>query len=511
MIIIQKHTILAFFFALVLVLMSGCVEEIGVVEPEGLQFGEGGSLFKSGEIQYEAKRLGRLGGAESSLAFAISNNGQVVGGSGGYAFIWQNFENGMEQLASPDHPDNDRNTEYCFALDNSDAVIVGFCAEYVSTFDGFPVRWFAGNPEALPLDNVYEYETLSGSANSVNDNGSIAGRVYVALDGYDKDNPRHSDVRSHAVVWTDDNMNILSQELEDYTSSSAHAINNSGFVAGIISTTESNVVIWPGIDNPPVKLNLPVGSSMVQVNSLNNDGDVVGQVSLDSGESYAVVWFYEDNGNWGEPIQLGAGIPPGPTINDRQNDGVVQIAGRVSGRNSGNRAIIWTVSSSTGAIDMQELPMPSDLHHRWGSVHSVTGINSEGWIVGVTQNRHHSDTEATLWRPVEDDEGPGDPDPNGEITVASITYSTHGGPNNNRHLQVSVHLEDADNNPAAGVSVSIDLFRDGNFYASGTSSSGSDGAAVFSFNNAPDGCYVTVVTEVGGEWDGEIPDNENCK
>jgi len=69
-------------------------------------------------------------------------------------------------------------------------------------------------------------------------------------------------------------------------------------------------------------------------------------------------------------------------------------------------------------------------------------------------------------------------------------------------------------NPAAGASVSIDLFRDGTFVGSGTGTTGTDGTVTFTLKNAKSGCYTTTVTDVTAEgltWDGATPANEFCK
>ncbi len=69
-------------------------------------------------------------------------------------------------------------------------------------------------------------------------------------------------------------------------------------------------------------------------------------------------------------------------------------------------------------------------------------------------------------------------------------------------------------NPVAGASVSIDLFRDESFVASGTGTTGTDGTLTFSLKNAKSGCYATTVTDVtaaGLTWDGDTPTNGLCK
>lgn len=101
------------------------------------------------------------------------------------------------------------------------------------------------------------------------------------------------------------------------------------------------------------------------------------------------------------------------------------------------------------------------------------------------------------------------PEP-GTVTVTSITYNTSGGRLGDRHLHVTVALEDDAGNPVADASVSIDLNLDESLYSSATGTTGSNGTVTFSFNNAPSGTYTTTVTDVtadGLEWDGVTPEN----
>jgi len=99
------------------------------------------------------------------------------------------------------------------------------------------------------------------------------------------------------------------------------------------------------------------------------------------------------------------------------------------------------------------------------------------------------------------------------ISVDSITYATEGGKNGDKHLLITIALLDNDNppNPVSGASVSIDLYRDGSFVASGTGTTGSSGTVTFSLKNGAAGNYSTIVTAVtanGLTWDGTSPSND---
>jgi len=99
------------------------------------------------------------------------------------------------------------------------------------------------------------------------------------------------------------------------------------------------------------------------------------------------------------------------------------------------------------------------------------------------------------------------------VSADSITYTTAGGKNSDKHLSITVALVDALGKPAAGASVSIDLFWNASV-ASGTSTTETDGTVTFTLKNAASGCYTTTVTDVTAAeltWDGITPENEFCK
>ncbi|MCH7625096.1 MAG: S8 family serine peptidase [Chloroflexi bacterium] len=100
------------------------------------------------------------------------------------------------------------------------------------------------------------------------------------------------------------------------------------------------------------------------------------------------------------------------------------------------------------------------------------------------------------------------------VSVDSITYVTEGGKNSDKHLFITVALLDNFDQAVGGASVSIDLFRDGSFIASGTAPSGADGTLTFSLKNARSGVYTTTVTDVTADsltWDGATPANSFSK
>jgi len=99
-------------------------------------------------------------------------------------------------------------------------------------------------------------------------------------------------------------------------------------------------------------------------------------------------------------------------------------------------------------------------------------------------------------------------------SVSSITYTTGGGKNSDKHLSVAVTIVDDLGNPVANASVSITLSHDSGTSWNGTGTTGTDGTVTFGLKNAPSGCYTTTVTGVavtGLTWDGVTPANNFCK
>jgi len=143
-----------------------------------------------------------------------------------------------------------------------------------------------------------------------------------------------------------------------------------------------------------------------------------------------------------------------------------------------------------------------------GGSQIATGINpTVSFSVGthevtltVTDNDNVSDTD-TVTIVVSDSTA--------SVDVDSISYDTYGGRLNDRHLDITVALLN-DSNPVSEASVSIDLYRGGEFVTSGTGTTGTGGTVTFTLNNAASGCYTTVITDVtasGLTWDRSTPDN----
>lgn len=107
------------------------------------------------------------------------------------------------------------------------------------------------------------------------------------------------------------------------------------------------------------------------------------------------------------------------------------------------------------------------------------------------------------------------PDVATTVSVTSIDYATEGGKEQDKHLLITLTLQNDLGGLVAGASVTIDLYRTGDgIIASGTGTTGGDGTLTFSLKNAKAGAYTTTVTDVtadGLTWDELTPPNDFTK
>lgn len=81
-------------------------------------------------------------------------------------------------------------------------------------------------------------------------------------------------------------------------------------------------------------------------------------------------------------------------------------------------------------------------------------------------------------------------------------------------MVITLTVVDYMSKPVGGASVSIELFRNVSFLASGTGITNADGALSFRLGNAASGGYKTTVTGVTADlltWDTVTPPNEYTK
>jgi len=81
-------------------------------------------------------------------------------------------------------------------------------------------------------------------------------------------------------------------------------------------------------------------------------------------------------------------------------------------------------------------------------------------------------------------------------SVSSIAYSTHGGKDGLKHLDITITIIDNLDNLVSGASVSIELYLGEVLVKSDTGTTETDGTVTFTLNNAACGTHVTDVTAV---------------
>ena len=101
------------------------------------------------------------------------------------------------------------------------------------------------------------------------------------------------------------------------------------------------------------------------------------------------------------------------------------------------------------------------------------------------------------------------------MSVDDIGYTLYGGGRyGDKNMRVAVDIADAGGAPVANASVSVQITRNGSVVYSGSSTTGSSGAATFNLGNARTGAYstrVTNVTAAGYVWDQASPPNSFVK
>ncbi|SHO49500.1 carboxypeptidase regulatory-like domain-containing protein [Desulfopila aestuarii] len=81
--------------------------------------------------------------------------------------------------------------------------------------------------------------------------------------------------------------------------------------------------------------------------------------------------------------------------------------------------------------------------------------------------------------------------------VPCVTYASTGGKDNDRHLLITLGVEDELGNPVPGAQADISVTLDGSFYADGTGAiTDSQGLVSYNAKNASNGKYATTVTAV---------------
>jgi subtilisin family serine protease len=179
---------------------------------------------------------------------------------------------------------------------------------------------------------------------------------------------------------------------------------------------------------------------------------------------------------------------------------------------SGATVNLSGVASDTedGTISAQ-IAWSSDIDGSLGSGASTSAVLSDGQHI-ITASITDSGSKT---RTASVSVTVGDPPDFATISsVDSISYSTFGGNNANKNLQISLVIRDDFGAPVVSGTVEISLSRNGSPIATGSGITDSTGSLSFNLRNASSGTYVTTVTDVQATdltWDGNTPANSFVK
>jgi probable HAF family extracellular repeat protein len=396
-------------------------------------------LFAAG---YKLVDLGVLPGDTNSIARAINDNGQVMGTSTpiepidesgnhpstSHGFIWQ-----QGKLTNLGTLGGNVNNPY--AINNKGQVVGSSLIQPGSNSVYVEHAYIWDNGRLKDLGSLYRKETGKkdniSEAIDINDKGLVIGTS----------NPVHNQgyPQEHAILWQkngkliDISANTVSSVGNSIGFDRAHVIdiNNNGQVIYYVQTVADNGLHYYLWDNGSTA-NLGNFSFYTHENNtglnsmaINDKGQVLGQISIGSGEQHFAIWKDKkitDLGNiTGCPMDLDGGCHlyfahfnnlghiAYSTFQARQ-DGTSEFRNRIWRNGSiielpadyfvsaindqdqavgyaGTKPFIW----NNGVITV--------LKTLGGQYSNATGINNKGQIVGSSQTAS-GETHAVMWQPI---------------------------------------------------------------------------------------------------------------
>lgn len=169
---------------------------------------------------------------------------------------------------------------------------------------------------------------------------------------------------------------------------------------------------------------------------------------------------------------------------------------------------VWEVSVSSGAVSMTAGDSVDVIVTHTIPQDAEDGASDTGTLIAISQTDTTVSDSATFTTTAQTVTEAT------TVSVVSVDYATRGGRNNDRHLDITVVLEDDLDDPVADASVSATLHREDGSSWNFKGTTDSDGTVIFTLINHGSGCYETEVTAVeaeGLEWDGKTPENGYCK
>lgn len=291
-----------------------------------------GSTFAHAQTKYQLTELDGLGGTRT-IASGINNSGDIVG--------WSRQTNGEYQA----------------------------------------VRWSTSSSSAQVITGLFSI--MQSQARDINDNGVIVGNYYDYNSTVDWSTGSQPWYESF-VLDTSGNVRNESLYLTAINNKGETVGTDVGFSAGRLDADGNPTRVICGIDTngQPVSSNC----ESAYANSINNNGDVVGDAALvpvANGYVESRAYLWEDSGNFQLLDDLYLGFSSPQDINDM---------GDIVGYS-------YDPSTSRTTATLWADGVPEDLGSLLVNSYAIE-INNQGFIIG-TSRTDSSDQTGTLW----DDEG----------------------------------------------------------------------------------------------------------
>jgi probable HAF family extracellular repeat protein len=321
--------------------------------------------------------MGNLGG-EESVAYAINNQGQLVGGADTgvtgkdgefdtFVFLWSHGSKHKISVLPGRH-------YYATGINNQTQIVGAYSARPQGGIY-IPFLYTGGQVHLLGVLHRYGGELAISAAQAINEHGEIVGLS-----------------NGQAFAWTHGKMHGLPMP-HGFTTTTAFAVNDHGQITGSGvgpggKYFRSHALLWQ--NGQVTDLGTLPGFGDIEAHGINNQGQIVGWTNRRVPGGSALYQAFE----W-QKGRMRA-LPDLPGTNDTRataiNNGgeiVGRFVGHVS-RKGDERAVLWKDGRIYSLTDL----IPK--HSGW-VLEEALGINDHGWIIG--NGTHNGVARAFLLRP----------------------------------------------------------------------------------------------------------------
>jgi len=358
--------------------------------------------------------------------------------------------------------------------------------------------------------------------NTFNPNtGDVTDFSYWFFDGTSMAAPHVSGVAALLIARGASRPDEVRQALQTTAEDKGESGWDNRYGHGLLDAAAAVASVGPPNDPPTVTITSPAdGSSFNSGDAISFAGNAVD--TEDGDLTASLVWASDQDG------QIGTGAAFSATLSDGTHTVTASVTD--SGGKVGSAAITVTVvppvGSVAGTVTSPDSPIDGATVATDTGQSAQTAADGTYTISDVPVGERSVTASATGYQPQTQTASVtesattnldfsliAEPTPS-TVTVTSIGYTTEGGKDGKKHLNVTVALADNLGQPVADASVSVSVTLDGQSYATETGTTGADGTVAFYLKNAASGTYstrVTNVTAVGLTWDGDTPLNEYVK